>query len=65
MSPAILYPASFDSKAMQEEIFGPILPVLTYSTEDEMIQTLQKKSKPLALYLFTNNSQTEKEYLNS
>lgn len=60
MSPAILYPASFDSKAMQEEIFGPILPVLTYSTEDEMIQTLQKKSKPLALYLFTNDSQTEK-----
>jgi acyl-CoA reductase-like NAD-dependent aldehyde dehydrogenase len=57
---AILYPASFDSKAMQEEIFGPILPVLTYSTEDEMIQTLQKKSKPLALYLFTNDSQTEK-----
>ena len=36
---------------MQEEIFGPILPIITYDDFDEAIQIIQSKSKPLSLYL--------------
>ena len=40
---------------MQEEIFGPILPVLTFETLDEVIDTVNAHDKPLALYLFAND----------
>ena len=40
---------------MQEEIFGPILPVLTYDHENEIYERLAKQPKPLALYLFTED----------
>ena len=43
---------------MQEEIFGPILPVIGYETIEDVIQMVQSRPKPLALYLFTN----EKRY---
>ena len=38
---------------MQEEIFGPILPILTYDSFDEAIEIIQSKPKPLSLYLFS------------
>jgi coniferyl-aldehyde dehydrogenase len=40
---------------MQEEIFGPILPVLTYQTIDEAIQLVNSRPRPLALYYFDHN----------
>ena len=40
---------------MQEEIFGPLLPVLTFTSTDEIINTVNSHDKPLALYLFTEN----------
>ena len=40
---------------MQEEIFGPILPIITYDDFDEAIQIIQSKSKPLSLYLFSED----------
>ena len=40
---------------MQEEIFGPILPVLRYTSLNEAINIIKSQPKPLALYLFTNN----------
>ena len=48
---------------MQEEIFGPILPIIPYKTLDDAIQIIHKKEKPLAFYLFTNDSNTEKKCL--
>lgn len=59
ISPTILYPISLDCKAMQEEIFGPILPVLTFE-EDADLDTLYPKEKPLSLYLFGDNSWAKK-----
>lgn len=59
LSPTILYPVSLDCKAMQEEIFGPILPVLTFE-KDSDLDTLYPKEKPLSLYLFGNNSWAQK-----
>ena len=40
---------------MQEEIFGPILPILTYDSFDEAIEIIQSKPKPLSLYLFSED----------
>ncbi|WP_084688832.1 coniferyl aldehyde dehydrogenase [Paraburkholderia oxyphila] len=45
-----------DARVMQEEIFGPILPVLTYDTIDEAIERINQRDRPLALYLFTNDT---------
>ncbi len=55
ISPTILDNITFDSKVMQEEIFGPILPLIDYQNIDDVIDTLRTKDKPLAFYLFTNN----------
>ncbi len=55
IEPTILTSCSFDCPCMQEEIFGPILPILTYSSLDDAIKTIKSKPKPLALYLFTND----------
>ena len=55
IAPTILDHVTFEDAVMQEEIFGPILPVLTYENFDDMIFTLKPKAKPLALYLFSHN----------
>jgi aldehyde dehydrogenase (NAD+) len=51
-----LVSASFDDLVMQEEIFGPILPILTYDDFGDVISILSEKEKPLALYIFSENS---------
>jgi aldehyde dehydrogenase (NAD+) len=55
IEPTILTSCNFECPCMQEEIFGPILPVLRYTTLDEAIGIIKSKPKPLALYLFTND----------
>lgn len=50
--PMILSQVSLDSLVMEEEIFGPILPVLTFQSLDDVIEIINKKPKPLALYFF-------------
>ena len=59
IEPTILAGLTEKSKLMQEEIFGPILPVFAYSNLTDVIRTLQKKEKPLALYLFTRSSRVK------
>lgn len=44
-----------DEEVMQEEIFGPILPIIEYSTVEEAIEFVNKRPKPLALYIFSND----------
>jgi aldehyde dehydrogenase (NAD+) len=59
--PVVLSNVSRQSRVMQEEIFGPILPILTYSSLDEAIEYVNSKPKPLALYIFgTNRSEIER-----
>lgn len=55
IEPTILISCNFECPSMQEEIFGPILPVLRYTSLDEAIGMIKSKPKPLALYLFTND----------
>ena len=57
MEPVIMDRVSWSDPVMQEEIFGPILPVLTYRDYNEMVSLLQEKPNPLALYLFTKNKE--------
>ncbi|MFA6541045.1 MAG: aldehyde dehydrogenase [Bacteroidota bacterium] len=55
ISPTILHNISFDDAVMQEEIFGPILPVVRYENLDDAIRTLQSYPKPLSLYVYGND----------
>lgn len=63
LAPTIMDEVGWEAPIMQEEIFGPILPVLTYDQLDEVIGKLQRLDKPLALYLFTNDQAVERKML--
>lgn len=63
ISPTVLSDISWDDKIMQDEIFGPILPVLTFNTIDDAIDQVLQTPRPLALYVFTNSSITERKVL--
>jgi len=63
--PAILDRVSPGDPVMQEEIFGPILPVLTYKELGEAIAFVNARPRPLALYLFTTDAAAEKQVLQS
>ena len=54
ISPTILKNVSPDDAVMQEEIFGPLLPIITLKNLDEAISFVQDHEKPLALYIFSN-----------
>ena len=61
--PTILNNVDFEMPVMQQEIFGPILPVLTYKHLDEVIKRRQSMHKPLALYFFSNNKKNKQKVL--
>ncbi len=63
IEPTIMDKVTWEDPVMKQEIFGPILPVLTYSTDEEMIKIVNSHAKPLALYLFTNDKQLEEKVL--
>ncbi|HIZ19688.1 MAG TPA: aldehyde dehydrogenase [Firmicutes bacterium] len=63
IEPTVLDNANFDSPVMQEEIFGPILPVIPYDSLDQAIDAVVSRPKPLALYLFTNDRAVENRVL--
>lgn len=65
IEPTILRDITFDSPVMQEEIFGPILPVITYTDIDAVIRELKQRPKPLALYIFSKNGAFQGKLLNS
>lgn len=57
--PTILTDATWDSPVMQDEIFGPVLPVLEFDSLDNVLAKLCDRPTPLALYLFTNDRATQ------
>lgn len=65
IEPTLLDETDPDSPVMQEEIFGPILPVITYECLDECIEFIRSRPRPLALYLFTTDKATERRILDS
>ncbi len=65
ISPTVLYPVSFSDPVMEEEIFGPILPVIPYSDIDDVIRQLKSLPKPLALYVFTKSVKDQDKVFSS
>ena len=63
IEPTVMANVTWDDAVMGQEIFGPILPILTYKTDEEMLQVVNSRQKPLALYLFTSNKKLEKTVL--
>jgi len=63
IEPTILTGITTKDVVMKEEIFGPILPVITYTNIDEAIKFVNENEKPLALYLFTERSKIKKKVL--
>jgi aldehyde dehydrogenase (NAD+) len=55
LDPTILYPVTWSDRCMDDEIFGPILPILTYRTLDEAFANIAAKSHPLAAFIFSRN----------
>lgn len=54
--PVIMHDVSFDDKVMEGEIFGPILPVISYDNLDEVVKKVKSLPKPLACYVFTKDT---------
>lgn len=63
LSPMIIKNVTKDMRIMQEEIFGPILPIMTYRNLDEAIDYVNDHERPLALYIFSNNKQVQNKVL--
>ena len=63
IEPTVLDNVTWDDAVMGEEIFGPVLPILTYKNEDELYKIVNGHQKPLALYLFTQNKGLQKRVL--
>jgi len=65
IEPTLVTGCDLDSPLLNEEIFAPILPIISYKEIDDIIKNINKRPKPLALYLFTNDKKTEKKILSS
>ena len=63
ISPTVIDGINWNSGIMEEEIFGPILPILEYENLDEAIALVNSFPKPLSLYFFSRNKQKQKQIL--
>ncbi len=61
IEPTVMDNVTFGDAVMQEEIFGPVLPILTYDSLDEAIRNINSMPHPLALYIFTSDRQAAKK----
>ena len=63
IEPTLLDKVPMDAPLMTEEIFGPLLPIITFETTEEAVNIVQQNPEPLAFYVFTSNSKKEKEWI--
>lgn len=63
IAPTVMDGVSPEDPVMQEEIFGPLMPVLTVKNMDEAYRFVKERPKPLALYIFTSDRRTEERFL--
>lgn len=63
IAPTILTDVAMDAPIMREEIFGPILPIIGFDTHEEAKEIIAKNPYPLALYVYTNSSSTERYFM--
>lgn len=65
IAPTVMKDITWEDAVMGEEIFGPLMPILTYDTLDEAIQTVESHPHPLALYFFSEDKASQKKVLDS
>ena len=61
IEPTVMDGATWEDRVMGEEIFGPILPILTYTDLDQVIADLEGKARPLALYFFSEDKENQRK----
>lgn len=64
IAPTVLIDVTAEEPVMKEEIFGPVLPVLTYTDLDEVEKFVSEREKPLAFYLFTEDKAVQERFMN-
>ena len=65
IEPTIVDAVDLNSDIMKDEIFGPILPVISFKTKEEALEIIAKNKNPLAFYVFTSSNSKEKDWLSS
>ncbi len=65
IEPTVMDKVTFDDAVMQEEIFGPVMPVLTFDSISEVIDIVNKHAKPLALYIFSSDKKVIRRVMES
>jgi aldehyde dehydrogenase (NAD+) len=65
IAPTIIDGADWDDEIMNEEIFGPLLPVISFDNFDELRDLLIRRPSPLAMYLFSENKKRQREFMSS
>src|ERR1700719_3224900 len=65
LDPTIVYPVTWDDPIMEDEVFGPILPILTYRTVDEALGRIAATPHPLAAFIFSREQKTIDHFLAS
>jgi aldehyde dehydrogenase (NAD+) len=65
IEPTVITQVSMEADVMRDEIFGPILPVITFNTKEEALQVIALNKNPLAFYVFTSSNVKEKDWLAS
>jgi len=63
MEPTLVVEPSVESPLMQQEIFGPVLPILTVTGFDQAVSFIRQRDKPLAAYLFSANSEQQQRWV--
>lgn len=65
IAPTLMTDVPMDSTLMTEEIFGPILPLFTFTHIDDVITEINRREKPLALYIYSKNKKTTQHIINN
>jgi aldehyde dehydrogenase (NAD+) len=65
IEPTLITDISLDSAIMKEEIFGPVLPIISFQQMEEALNIISKNKNPLAFYIFTSSKEKEKAWLRS
>ena len=65
IEPTVLGDVTWDDPVMQEEIFGPILPIFEFENEIAMINKINERPKPLALYIFSESNHFQETIIKS
>ena len=65
VEPTVLYPSTWDDPAMRQEVFGPVLPVLPFDDLRDVVETIKRKPKSLAAYIFSKDQRAIDYFLST